>query len=130
MVGTNRRGSILLEGLAGLALFCGGAGLSLEIVRRSQQEILLHHAAFWVARGAALAPQASPRSRVLPWWRAVYGDTSSARLKRLEIEVETFPGLFSARVHTRLPAWSGHAFFARAKSGFEVTRRCRFAFSP
>ena len=130
VAGVNRRGAILVEALGGVALLVSALTLGLEIIRRSQQELLLHHAAFWVARGALLAPQTPPAERVAHFFSQVYGNAAPGFARRVHADLEYFPRHVSARVYTHFSAWGGFAFFGRPKSGFEVTRRCRFAFSP
>lgn len=130
------RGSILVEGLAGVTLLLLAACLNLEVVRRAWYEVTLHHAAFLFARSRALGG-GEERSRRLVR-RFLFRALGEAKARavgrglRLGEDVDSL-GLVS-RVHYRFPAFLRFPYDAAGrkpawtKHHFEVTRRCRFRF--
>jgi hypothetical protein len=129
-VGTNRRGSILVEGIFGVGLLTLALMLCLEIVRRSQYEIVLHHSAFLVARASLFSTPEAPRRRAVDFWKVVFGEEGArTRLRGAEISTEFPRGDAVGRVHLRFESFLKFPYRGGVKNGFEVTRKCRFALS-
>lgn len=123
------RGSVLLEGLIGLTLTGLALMLNLELVRRAQIEMLLHHGAFRAVR-ASLFSERSPSQAAEDFWRRALGEEKARDWKRrVRLSVGATAESRVARAHVKVPSWLVFPLAQGHKRRFEVTRRCRFVCS-
>lgn len=118
-----KRGSVLLEAAIGGLVFVGSLALSLEWVRRSYCELLLHHGSFLAARSAVFSGASAGERRAQAFWRRAWPAL------RARASVDWYPDHVSARAHAEYEAWWRFRVERGIKRRFEVTRRCRFYFS-
>lgn len=127
MVG--KRGSVLIEGIAALALTGLALMANLELVRRAHVELLLHHGAFCLVR-ASLFSAGRPAGAAERFWRQALGEEKArAFSRRVDLSLEAIGEGRLARAHLKMATWLSFPYRGGVKRGFEVTRKCRFACS-
>ncbi len=128
-MGVGERGSVLIEGVAGLALTGLALMANLELMRRAGAELLLHHGAFRAVR-ASLFSANDPRAVARRFWREVLGEEAGRAFSRkVKFSIEARGRERVARVHLKMPSWLSFRYAGGVKRQFEVTRKCRFACS-
>ena len=127
----SQRGGILIEGVVALTVLLLAICLNLEMVRRSQFEVLLHHGAFLFVRGRALGVGLQESRQVLTdLLTRGLGKTLGSHLSRsIHLQETSGPGGRETTLHIRFPTFMRFEFpdgRGRTKHHFELTKRCRF----
>jgi len=132
------RGSVLVEGCFAIGLLTFGLMLNLEIVRRAQFEVVLHHAIFLYTRDRALGENVGVSRRdATGFLAAALGDAKGrAMARRLRFRDYTWDGGIEGSVFYRYPFFIPFSTAGMrvpnnqpTRHHFEMTKKCRFPLS-
>jgi len=123
-------GQVLIEASCALALVLGTVWLNLELVRRAQLDLLLHHASFLGARARAMgAPVREARWQMKTFLTNSWG-RAGEKLWRATDYTEDFTDRGGwVHLHARFPSLWSFRGEGLTKHHFESTRKCLFPFS-
>ena len=126
-----RQGSVLIEGIMALTLLLLAVCLNLELLRRAQYEVLLHHGAFFLARGKALGVSGrESRHELKLFLERALGRSLGNRLHHFTaVDGQVNSSGSTVTLRYRFPTFLRFEFPNREgqnKHHFELTKVCRF----
>lgn len=124
-------GQVLLEAVVIFSLLLGSVWINLELMRRAQLDLLLHHAAFLAARARALGASLSATRRELRGFLVRgWGSAGNDLWRRTDYSEEFTADGGWVRLHARFPSLWNFRGADVTKHHFESTRKCLFPLSP
>ena len=124
---SKNRGQLLVETMLVLPLMLLLSGLGLDLIRRVEHQLILHHITCLVVRERALglASQTSDelvRHHVKRFW----GEAIERPGQELRIEEVFGAGKWEVGAHLRYPAFFRFPWRGKTKHHMEVSERCSF----
>ena len=123
-------GQVLVEASAILTLVVGSVWINLELIRRAQLDLLLHHCAFLAARSRMLGVTvAETRREVRHFMEESWGRAGERLWRQTDYSEEFTERGGWVRLHARFPSLWSIQNEEITKHHFESTRKCLFPFS-
>jgi len=104
--------------------------MNLDLIRKTQYELLFHHASFlWVRYRALGSGEREAKKAILRFLRTALDRDGGEKIqKRLEIQTNPTEYGVEARLHYRYPLLLSFPWRGQTKHHFEVTKTCTFPF--
>ncbi len=134
MISTSRhlteKGSILIEAVFGLSAVLGSVWINLELMKRAQLDLLLHHSAFLAVRAKALgATSSNARAQMRLLFERSWGAAGDRLWRETDYLEEASREGGRIKLHARFPSLWSFKNMKLTKHHFESTRSCLFPFS-
>lgn len=126
----SNHGQVLVEAIGCLLLLTGSIWINLELVRRAQLDLLLHHASFLAVRARTLGMGVRQvRADTEDFLIGAWGRAGESLVRNLDYSEDRAGQGRLVRLHVSFPSLWRFKNRTATKYTFESTRKCLFPMS-